>query len=246
MLARTIASAILFSVVVAATGFATEIGYDPLDPRAGADEKNVDRYIAGLADEQQGYYAAIKLAELGPRVLPKVLAALGSDDPIVRRWSARTLTDMGTAKASAGRGAIIHALIREKDEKTLWYMVQAVGVLKPEPEEAVPVLLGMLQHPSEELRQMAAEAIGELGPAAGAAKPGLVKAIEATSNDGLQFVSMESLRQIGIDGADAEALARLKLTDGSEGGREIFDELVPGYPRLAVEFVKGNPNSHAA
>jgi hypothetical protein len=215
--------------------------YGPVDPLTKTDVKHVEAYFAALGDVQQGHYASMHLAELGPIIVPRVVDALRSERPVVREYAVRTLSQMGAEKAAAARGAVAAALAREKNERTLWSMVQAVGVLKCEPREAVPVLLKVLDHPSVELRRMAAEAIGELGPGAAGAKSGLVKAFEATPDDWLQKNVVRALRKIGIDTADAAALARAKVADNSEGAREIFRELVRGYPDLATAYLDAHP-----
>ena len=129
---------------------AAEARHEPLDPSHSADWRHFDAYCAALSDEQQGHYAAIKLAELGPRTLPEVIAALASPDPVRRKWSARVLTNMGAEKAGLASGPLVVALSIEQDESALWSMVQAVGVLKPRAPDPLPALLKVFGHPSTE------------------------------------------------------------------------------------------------
>jgi hypothetical protein len=238
---KCIATFLISILVAGARQAAADGDYPPVDPRTKTDIKHVEAYFAALGDEQQGHYASMHLAELGPTIVPRVVDALRSEHPVVREYAVRTLSQMGAEKAAAARGAVAAALAREKNERTLWSMVQAAGVLKCEPRDAVPVLLKVLEHPSVDLRRMAAEAIGELGPGAGAAKSGLVKSIENTPDDWFQKTVVRALRKIGIDTADAAALARAKVGDNSEGAREIFRELVRGYPELATAYLADHP-----
>src|SRR5688500_6160211 len=79
---------------------------DPLSPATPADSTQIQTYLRGLSDEEHGYYAAMKLAELGSDAIPKVLEALRSPDPIIRQWAARTLTNMGPEKAASTGPAV--------------------------------------------------------------------------------------------------------------------------------------------
>jgi len=233
-------------MVLSAIALAAPVEHPPLDPRAKTDAKYTDIYLAALADEQQGFYASLHLAELGPSIVPKIVIALHSKFPIVRKYAVRTLSEMGPADAAPTRDEVVAAAARESDDSTLWSMVQAIGIIKCDPRTAVPVLLKVLANPSIELRRMTAEAIGELGPGAAAAKPGLINALDATSDSWLQESIMRSLGQIGIGAADVNALSRAKVRDDSEGALGIFRELVRAYPDLASSFLKAHPRLLAA
>jgi len=171
---------------------------------------------------------------------------LQSDDPFVRRWAARVLTNMGAKTAAPAREAIAQALAREKNEDTLWYVVQAVDELRPDPKDVVPPLLKVLEHPSVELRRMAADALGHIGPPAASAKPALIRALSRSTDGWLQSTLVSSVRQIGIDAADARALAAAAVPDDSEGARDILRLFLREYPGLAIRFLGDHPRLLAA
>jgi hypothetical protein len=241
---------VLYTVRLAVTAatfhVAAEDARDPLSPSSPTDPKRLNTYIAALSDGTRGYYAAMKLAELGPTVVPAILDRLSSDDPVIRQWAARALTDLGTERATAAGAAAVDALAREKNEHALWYLVQAVDVLRPPPRDAVPVLVRLIEHPSVELRRMAAAALGNVGPAAASAKPALIRAISASSDNWLQSTLVQSLHEIGIDATDARAIANATVSDDSDGAKEIFREFVRAYPDLATAYVQAHPKLLAA
>jgi hypothetical protein len=213
-----------------------------LAPGAKADPEFLDIYLAELANDQEGYYAAIKLADLGPVVVPRVLGRLRSGDPVVRKWAARTLTDLGAEKAAAGRNAIVQALAAERDEHALWYLVQAADVLRPQPVDVVPEFIKLLGHSSVDLRRTTAEALGNIGQQAAVAKAPLIAALSAAPDNWLQSTIVQSLHQIGLDATDARLLARVRLPDDSEGARDVFRELVRAYPEEAMALVQDHPH----
>jgi HEAT repeat protein len=138
--------------------------------------------------EAQRVRAAERLAQLGPDAQPAAVGlvrACGDVEP-VRTWAAGALEKLGVPQAAHVRELI--GLTGNECSEVAYWAVTLLGRLKSPAELAVPALTQTLaEHPQLVVRQRAAWALGEFGPAAADA---LVVLRHSASSDDPRLASM--------------------------------------------------------
>ncbi|MEO6214253.1 MAG: HEAT repeat domain-containing protein [Vicinamibacterales bacterium] len=122
--------------------------------------------------------AAVALSFMGRDAFAPLRAALGSDDPIVRRESLRSLGKL-RERAPLDARAVIPLLlegIADPDPGVRVVAATYLGIIHESGETAVPALLETLTDEDAEVRSAAAGALGSFGAAAEPAIPALRKA----------------------------------------------------------------------
>ncbi|REK19026.1 MAG: hypothetical protein DWQ37_02365 [Planctomycetota bacterium] len=115
--------------------------------------------------------AAYALAKIGPgakAAVPALAAALANPDEGPAHGAAFALGQIGPA-AAAAEPALVQAMAKDDNSLTLlcaWALVQIKGKSPETAAEVLPELLAGLESPLPKSRQMAAETLGSLGPAA--------------------------------------------------------------------------------
>lgn len=159
------------SDVVTRRGAAREIGEHPpaVDERlVGALAKTV-----GDSDEQVRVLSAKALGAIGSGAKAGVPALeRGLEDS---QASVRTQAALAIARIEPGNKKfvpVLAAAMRGGDGRLLL----EIGAIGPQAVWAVPSLIELLSHPSPQMRALAAQTLGRIGPGAAEAKPALERA----------------------------------------------------------------------
>src|SRR5262249_49506989 len=112
-----------------------------------------------------------KAEETGKRVT-ELSAALKSKDVAARKSAAKALADLG-GESRPAVGALGDAMLDEDLQVRLDAARALIGVGRP----AVPALLAVLKERDRNARKLAAQALGEIGPAARSAIPQLANLV---------------------------------------------------------------------
>lgn len=106
--------------------------------------------------------------------VPRLMKDLKSTVPTTRARAARDLGDLGAITASAVKDAVpalLEMAKSDKDESARMAAVRALGMVDPDPKDAVPVLKGALKDKSDKVKIAAMESLGQLGSNAREAAP---------------------------------------------------------------------------
>lgn len=106
--------------------------------------------------------------------VPRLLKDLKSTVPATRARAARDLADLGAITASVVKDAIptlLDMAKHDKDENARLAAVRSLGMIDPDPKEALPVLKDALKDKSDKVKIAAMEALGQLGTNAKEAAP---------------------------------------------------------------------------
>ena len=172
--------------------------------------------------------AALTLAGMRPpdaRAVERLMAALDDPDVHVRRMAIRALGQIGTsARAATAR---LRRIVASEDHEVGKVAAEALGRIGEEPEELVRLFITTLYKTDANLRLGAAQGLKQLGPAAKAALPVLVRIAKSKRGwDGteqglaaslLPSAATEAIGAIGPEAAEAtpalvELLAQTKCT----------------------------------
>ena len=158
-------------------------------------------------------YALDALAALGPKILPKVTAAL--KDPGRRHFAVALVYRMGPAAAPAVPElvAVLSEPPADADDLLFRHRAQlALAAMGPEAAAATPVLIESLALEDEHVVGSASYALGRIGPTAAAAVPALEKRLaDAEGTSGTAIVW--ALLQISAGDEQLEAKAVPMLTE---------------------------------
>ncbi|MHC4399851.1 MAG: HEAT repeat domain-containing protein [Planctomycetota bacterium] len=156
-----------------------------------------DHLLALITDERLAYHASVALAEIGPPVVPKIVSALGNEDPAVRAGAAFVLNHLGR-RAKAAVPAMIRPL-KDDDPIVRRAIAGALGKAGRTADafKVANALIGVLQDEDFVVRAGAAESLGLLGPAAQAAVPQLSLLLMTDEETWPQSASAEALGRIG-------------------------------------------------
>jgi HEAT repeat protein len=170
--------------------------------------------VAALTDPD-AHVRAVAAEALGaihpkdPAVVAALTERLKTDDA---RHAARALASFGTEGQAAGPALI--ELLHHADPAERWSAAWALGRLRV--GDAVGPLTAALKDEDAEVREHAAEALGDIGPASAPAVGALTAALK-DPNFRVRRDAARSLSQIGPPAAPAvPALRELKRTDPEE------------------------------
>jgi hypothetical protein len=197
-------------------------------------------HFKGAREHDQVSNIVSQLKDYGEEAVPYLVEALTDIDPCTRKWAARSLSDIGQQNAKEGGKALVRALNVEKDKEVIWYIVQAVGVVRPDPDIAIPALVKTLEHPVLDIKRMAVEAIGQYGADAKSAMPALIKVMEMP-DEWLQMWTVQAMKAIGLDSQALWGFVEGNVPYTPEGGMRIFLELL-STPDLALIFFEKHTN----
>lgn len=131
---------------------------------------DMDETVRALAGK-----AFTQLDSQSPARVPALLEALRHEEPDIRFGAAQTLGDMG-ADARPALATLVQAL-QDRHLGVRLQAARAVWLIDRQVPPVIPVLIEALQGEDEVLRWIAADCLGEIGPAAGAAGPALQAAL---------------------------------------------------------------------
>ena len=158
------------------------------------DNRVIEELTKNVSDKSSElrYESAEALGKLGPAArssLPLVILRLQDGDKNVRLRAAFSIHKIDPGDQSFV--PVLAGAMREGDGRTLL----EVGSLGPDAAWAVPTLSGLLTHESPKVRTLAARALGNIGPAASAAKTAL-EAARSDSNAGVQKAATDALARV--------------------------------------------------
>ena len=157
-----------------------------------------ERVIAALTksaadtDAEVRYVSIDALGQYGANAkssLPVLKSALADSEKRVRLEAALAIPKIDRNDASFP--PILISAMREGDGRTLL----AVGAMGADAAWAVPTLIGLLSHPTPQVRALAARTLGRIGPAASTAKSALETA-RGDSNAAVQNAAKDALNRI--------------------------------------------------
>jgi HEAT repeat protein/lysophospholipase L1-like esterase len=184
--------------------------------------------FAALADPSEPVRAASAraLARIGPQAadVPRLVAALRSEDPYVVAFAAWSLGNLGPA-AETAVGDLTRTLARDDTNAVV---AAALARMAASAAAAVPTLVEGLGSPNEDRRWRAARTLGRIGPPAGAAVPALTAALQDPSGT----VRMHSARALGRIGPAARPAASALQKATGDGEEPVRREAQQALDRL--------------
>ena len=159
-----------------------------------------DRAVAALTKRVEDSDAEVRhvsiraLGEAGHAAKSSVSAleeSLNDSDARVRVAAALAIHKIDPANRSFE--PVLIGAMRRGDGRVLL----AIGEMGPEGAWAVPTLVELLSHESAKIRSLAARTLGRIGPAAGAAKSALRRAVDEP-NVAVQDAARDALERIDV------------------------------------------------
>ena len=179
----------------------------------------VPALFVALADPSEAVRAASARAlariEPGPDDVPRLVAALRSEDGYVAGFAAWTLGNLGSAAAGAVPD-LVHALSRDDTNAVVAGSLARIG---PAAAEAVPALVQALRSEDADRRWRAARTLGRIGPPARAAVEPLVDAL-GDPNGAVRQHAARALGRIGPAARPAAAALQRATGDSDPQVRE--------------------------
>jgi HEAT repeat protein/lysophospholipase L1-like esterase len=170
--------------------------------------------------------AARALARIEPRAedVPRLIAALQSEDGFVVGFAAWSLGNLGSSAEAAVPG-LAQALSRDDTNAVVSAALARIG---PAAAGAVPVLVEALRSENADRRWRAARTLGRIGAHAGAAVPALAAALD-DPNGAVRVHAVRALGRIGPPARAAAAALQRATGDPAEAvrreAREALDKL---------------------
>lgn len=179
-----------------------------IGPRASAAVPALQR-LANGSNANAAAAAETALARIAPNgALPKLIARLKDRNWQVRQKAAQDLGTIG----SAARQAVpaLERAAQDSDQEVSQAASAALGSIAP--ERTVPLLVADLRSANWLTRQRAAQALGKIGPAAGAAEPALRRATNDTDPD-VRRAAVEALPMVAAGNSMPAATGTLTTPD---------------------------------
>ena len=150
-----------------------------------------------------------------PQVLPKIVQAIGSEDPAVQQSA---LDAIDSVLAGADPGLLLTGTLKIKATRPLGALaVQRIG---PRAKSAVPALADALKDDRAEVRRDVALAIAAIGPAAEATVAGLIESLGDDDGD-VRRASAYALGRIGPAAKSAQAALRNVVAGSDAAARPV-------------------------
>jgi len=164
--------------------------------------------LAAIEDMKYASALGAALGRIGPVALPEIREALRSGSPKVRTECLRALEVMGGATRDVVPLICTH--IHDGDRGVRVKAIQALAKIA-EDKETISALAALATDEDEGIRDVVARALGELGPRAEVATPGLIAALRHKKASQYPSPQVKALRLIGkpavpalIDAAGSE------------------------------------------
>jgi HEAT repeat protein len=146
--------------------------YAPFNTRCTQGE--IEHIVAQLNNPARADFVFRALTACGAEAVPTLVELLGARSPEISDKAIDALIDIGP-EAEAALPDLVR-MLREGQENLPLRLPHAIAIIGG--AETVPVLIQALNHPNVSIRQRAAWALGDLGPAAQAAVPALREALQ--------------------------------------------------------------------
>ncbi|MEL7226958.1 MAG: HEAT repeat domain-containing protein, partial [Cyanobacteria bacterium J06576_12] len=184
-------------------------------------EAAIPALITVLEDEELRPRAATALSQIGAAAIPALVAAANDEDEALRFYAASTLSEIGTVaevavpilvaalesedlryRAAAALGdygpeaaAAVNALIAGLNDEDSIFLYRVTNSLIEIGAVAVPQLAVALEAEAEDVRYQAAGILESIEPAASAAVPALLAALN-DQNEGVRDAAIQALRRL--------------------------------------------------
>jgi HEAT repeat protein len=169
--------------------------------RIGPDARDAVMPLIDRLDDPDPFVRKVAAEALGEirETRPEVISAIKSKLNTSERDSViRALSKFGAAAAPAVPELIAIVKNSELGPTTHWEAIRTLGKIGPPAHEATPTLVGALKDHEEDVREHAAESLGEIG--ATSAVPDLIAALQDES----PRVRRDAVRSLGQLGAAAK------------------------------------------
>lgn len=167
-------------------------------------------------DEDLRRVAGVALGMVGPDGVAALLKALSEGDEMLSNAAEAGLVEAGKAVVPI----LIETAKASKDVKVRQPVLDVLGLIGPEAEAAVPLLIEALKDEAEELRSSGAKGLGHIGAKAKAGVP----ALAATLKDGSATVRAQAagaLLLIGPESKEAVPALAAALKDANADVRRF-------------------------
>jgi HEAT repeat protein len=173
--------------------------------------------------------------DLYDSVVTALADALHDTHPDVRKTAAEALGWV-TGSRPAIQAAVL-SVLKTKDPALVWFGLNGLGRVAAPADQAVPLLIPLLDQPSDVVRDDVAHALGRYGAKSRAAVPALLKRLPLEEHP---WPALYALGEIGFDEAQAKELAAMKLNKPEDCDDARFVVLTV-YPDLALPFLNARP-----
>lgn len=187
------------------------------------EDKEATRLVGFITSPNEGERRAAfqQLAMMGPKAraaVPGLTAALGDSDPRVRLTSAQVLGRIGRAAVPA----LIRTLETSNRPEVLAMACEAVGLIGPPAEDALPALAPMLKEFDKDLRLSACLAMGRVRAGVGA--PTQTQSIEMEEGTTADFARAV----VGATGGATGFNAEVRTVNPQPGQtRQLLEQFIP-------------------
>ena len=195
------------SYMACAPGNRTQSLFSGLQREPVHNGRPLSAWVADLNDPAKQADAIVVLAQMGPRArlaVPALIEDLKSSDKSVRSSAASVLSRIGT-DARTAVPALVDALKDSNQDVRLNAAIALHWISSDVKRTAVTALLEVLKDSDPVLRGKAASALGDSGPEAKQAVPGLRKALK-DHNEKVREAAAGALKRIEPDGTGSGAL----------------------------------------
>lgn len=173
--------------------------------------------------------------DLYDRVVTALAEALGDPKPEVRKMVAEALGWVTGARPAVQ--AAVLSVLKTKDPNLVWYGLNALPRVVPPADQAIPLLIPLLDQASETVRDDVCRALGNYGPKSRVAVPDLLKLLPQEERP---WSVLYALGDIGFDEAQAKELAAATLHHPDDCDDARFT-ILSVYPDLALPFLQARP-----
>jgi len=185
---------------------------------------DADPFVRKVAAEALG-----EIKDTRPEVLAAMVAKLSGDE---RDLVIRPLSKFGSAAESAAPALIAIIDNESLGDRTRWEAIRTLGKIGPAARGAIPALIAALKDKDDDVREHAAESLGEIG--AVVAIPNLT----ATLGDESPKVRRDAVRSLGQLGSAAKsAIAAIEKLLGDK------EEIVRDAAKTALRQI--DPEGHS-
>jgi HEAT repeat protein len=229
------------AIVAHARAMAGTVGKDPvadLTAALGHADWRV-RVMAARAFKEVGLLGQVDEAVVGER------HALVDGDALVRELAVESLGEIGP-KASAAVPDLIPLLAHDPSVKVRVRAADVLARLEPSGKAIVEPLTGALGDVRPSVRQMAAQSLGTIGPAARSALPVLIDRLNTDTDDDVRSVAAEALGKVGPAADVIFPLTAAYRRERQKGENQVAGKIAEALGPLGPSAAPAIPSLRAA